>query len=155
LTGPPADPRSDEKVVKRFLSQPGKKIIAGGTTANIVSRLTGKPLIVDLDYHDPAIPPTGRIEGIDLVTEGVLTLNAAVEKLKNPAALAHNGQDGATRLAKLLLSCDKIDIFAGGAINPAHQNPNFPAYINIKAQVLSKLQSVLESMGKQVSIEWF
>ncbi|EAX46748.1 serine phosphatase [Thermosinus carboxydivorans Nor1] len=155
LTGPPADPRSDEKVVKRFLSQPGKKIIAGGTTANIVSRLTGKPLIVALDYHDPAIPPTGRIEGIDLVTEGVLTLNAAVEKLKNPAALAHNGQDGATRLAKLLLSCDKIDIFAGGAINPAHQNPNFPAYINIKAQVLSKLQSVLESMGKQVSIEWF
>ncbi|VBB06239.1 stage ii sporulation protein e (spoiie) [Lucifera butyrica] len=156
LAGAPASRSNDEKVVKRFLRQQGKKIIAGGTTANIVSRITGRPLTVDLAYYDSQIPPIGHIEGIDLVTEGVLTLNAAVERLGNTEMLANQSrQDGATLLARKLLEADKIEIFAGGAVNPAHQNPNFPIQINVKAQVLSKLQAVLEFRGKQVGIEWF
>lgn len=156
FTGPPAEAHNDEKVVRRFLAQPGKKIVSGGTTANIVSRVTKQQLEVDLTYYDPEIPPTGRILGLDLVTEGVLTLNAAVERLRHPAALiASSAQDGATLLAKMLVEADKIDIFAGSAINPAHQNPKFPAHISIKAQVLDKLREVLEAKGKQVSIEWF
>ncbi|MDU4960666.1 MAG: SpoIIE family protein phosphatase [Sporomusaceae bacterium] len=155
LTGPPAEPAHDEAVVKRFLSQPGVKIVAGGTTANIVSRLIRQPLHVDLSYYDPEIPPTGRLKGIDLVTEGVLTLNAAVDRIQHSQRL-HNPtyQDGATLLARQLLHADKIFIFAGTAVNPAHQNPNFPLGINLKAQVLDKLKQALAERGKQIEIEW-
>lgn len=155
LAGAPADIISDESVVRKFLRQPGKKIVAGGTTANIVSRITGKPLSVDLMYYDAKIPPTGHIEGIDLVTEGALTLNAAVERLNNPKIRHDKAQDGATLMAKMLMEADQIDVYAGGAINPAHQNPMFPMQINIKAQVLSKLQTILEDKGKIVTTIWF
>lgn len=153
LTGPPSDVINDEKVIRRFLHQPGKKVVAGGTTASIVSRITNQPLKVGLDYYDSQIPPIGYIKGIDLVTEGVLTLNASIDRVSGSQKLCN--KDGATLLAKMLLEADKIDIYAGGAVNPAHQNPNFPLEINIKAQVLAKLQTVLEAKGKQITVEWF
>ncbi|MCX7780421.1 MAG: serine/threonine-protein phosphatase [Negativicutes bacterium] len=156
FTGPPTERDSDEKIVKRFLAQPGKKVVAGGTTANIVSRITGNPLAVDLDYPDPDIPPIGHIEGIDLVTEGVLTLNAAIDRLNRKDSLSHvKLQDGATLLARMLLESDTVTIFAGGAVNPAHQNPHFPSQLNIKLQVIGKLQATLTAMGKTVVLEQF
>ena len=155
FTGPPAEPSYDKAIVKRFFNQPGIKIVAGGTTANIVSRVLCEPLHVDLSYYDPQIPPTGSIKGIDLVTEGVLTLNAAVDRINHLQHLYNPSfQDGATLLTRKLLYADKITIFAGTAVNPAHQNPNFPLGINLKAQVLSKLKAALEAKGKQIEIEW-
>ena len=155
LTGPPSDPTRDEAVITRFLNQSGVKVVAGGTTANIVSRLTRQPLHVDLTYYDQDIPPVGRIEGIDLVTEGVLTLNAAVDRIIHSQRLYNlSFQDGATLLARQLLYADKITVFAGTAVNPAHQNPNFPLDINLKAQVLGKLRLALEQKGKEIEIEW-
>lgn len=155
FTGPPADPTHDESVVNRFLSHSGVKIISGGTTANIVSRLIQQPLHVDISYYDPEIPPIGRIKGIDLVTEGVLTLNAAVERITSFQRMNNMSyQDGATLLARQLMYADKITVLAGTAVNPAHQNPNFPLDINLKAQVLGKLRTALEEKGKQVVIEW-
>ncbi|MEG6585568.1 SpoIIE family protein phosphatase [Dendrosporobacter sp. 1207_IL3150] len=156
LTGPPADPANDEKVTQRFLGQPGKKIVSGGTTANIVSRITGKPLTVDLLFYDQQVPPISHIEDIELVTEGILTLNAVLERLNDVNRLYdYKRQDGATLLARMLLEADMIGIMAGKAVNPAHQNPNYPFRINIKSQVLSKLCSLLESKGKQVQLDWF
>jgi hypothetical protein len=155
LTGPPANRDMDEAVVRRFLRSEGKLVVAGGTTANIVSRVSGRPVKVDIDYQDPAIPPTARIEGLDLVSEGVLTLTAAIGRLDDLRSLrgAHR-RDGATLLAKLLTQSDRIDILAGTAVNPAHQNPDFPAHINIKTQVLASLCAKLEALGKQVCVEW-
>lgn len=156
FTGPPLHQSEDDKIVNRFLRQPGKKVIAGGTTANIVSRVTGKSLTVELDYHDPDIPPIGHIEGIDLVTEGVLTLNAAIDRLHRKDIINNPKlQDGASLLAKLLLEADKIAVFAGGAVNPAHQNPNFPTRLNLKLQVLDKLQAALVAQGKTIIFERF
>ncbi|HMM21188.1 MAG TPA: SpoIIE family protein phosphatase [Selenomonadales bacterium] len=155
LTGPPEDPDEDGAVVRAFLAASGKKAVAGGTTANIVSRVTGRPITVDLEYSDPAIPPTASLEGLDLVTEGVLTLTAATERLGDGKMLRNaTRQDGATRLARLLLEADSIDFYAGMAVNPAHQNPLFPSQINIKTQVLAKLREKLEGLGKQVAIHW-
>jgi len=155
FTGPPASASQDEAIVSRFLRLPGIKIVAGGTTAKIVSRVTGRPLKVTLSYSDPNIPPIGHIPGIDLVTEGVLTLNAAVERIFDTKRLSNQSyQDGATLLARQLLFVDKIIILAGRAVNPAHQNPKFPAGINIKEQVLAKLRHSLEQVGKEVVIEW-
>lgn len=155
LTGPPSDPSHDGAVITRFLNQSGVKVVSGGTTANIVSRLLRQPLHVDLSYYDPDIPPVGKIKGIDLVTEGVLTLNAAVDRILHSQRLSNASfQDGATLLARQLLYADKITVFAGRAVNPAHQNPNFPLDINLKAQVLGKLRTALEQKGKQIEIEW-
>jgi len=155
LTGPPADPDLDDSLVQRFMAAPGKKIISGGTTANVVGRITGHPVTVDLSYQDPEVPPTALLEGVDLVTEGVLTLNAAIERFSDSRRLQDKTfRDGGTLLARLLLEADRIHILAGTAVNPAHQNPNFPAWINIKRQVLENLRGKLESCGKQVDIEW-
>jgi Stage II sporulation protein E (SpoIIE). len=156
FTGPPANREMDDKVVRSFLLRPGKRAVAGGTTANIVSRVTGKPVVVDLNYQDPDIPPIATIAGLDLVTEGVLTLTAAITRLDAPRKLRDlRRSDGATLLARMMAEADRIDIMAGTAVNPAHQNPNFPAQINIKTQVLANLRAKLEAMGKQVTLEWF
>ena len=156
LTGPPIQRTDDAKIVKRFFLSPGKKVVSGGTTANIVSRVSGNPLTVDLTYYDPDIPPIGFIEGVDLVTEGVLTLNAAIDRLQRTDILSNPKlQDGASLLARLLLDSDTITVLAGGAVNPAHQNPNFPHQLNLKLQVLDKLQSTLTAKGKNVIIERF
>lgn len=155
LTGPPANPDMDKAVVSRLMRAVGKRAVAGGTTANIVSRVTGQPVVVELDYQDPEVPPTASIAGLDLVTEGVLTLTAAAARLVEPARLrGSKRRDGATLLARLLLEADHIDIIAGTAVNPAHQNPNFPPQINIKAQVLTHLRTRLEALGKNVAVEW-
>lgn len=155
FTGPPADSSRDREYVQRILSEAGKKVVCGGTTAQIVSKMTECPLKVEMTCHDPRIPPIGYLNGIDLVTEGVLTLNAAVDRLADTKALRNSTkQDGATLLAKLLYDADKIKIFAGLAVNPAHQNPCFPIQMNIKVQVLNKLKLVLEAKGKDVTIKW-
>jgi hypothetical protein len=155
FTGPPADSARDGEYVQRLLAETGKKVVSGGTTAQIVSKVTNCPLKVEMTCHDPQIPPIGYLDGIDLVTEGVLTLNATVDRLTATKNLRRSAkQDGATLLAKLLNDADKIKVFAGLAVNPAHQNPCFPMQMNIKAQVLNKLKVVLEAKGKEVIIEW-
>lgn len=155
MTGPPANPDDDEKYVRQLFAESGKKVVSGGTTAQIVSRLTGCQLKVDLICHDPLIPPIAYLDGVDLVTEGILTLNASVDRLMDTNKLRKtNKQDGATLLAKLMNNADTIKILAGLAVNPAHHNPGFPMQMNIKAQVLNKLKTVLESKGKEVIIQW-
>ena len=130
-------------------------MVSGGTTATLVSRIMGKPLKVSLEYHDPSIPPIAHLEGIDLVTEGVLTLNAAADKLRAISELKRSTrQDGASLVARLLMNVDHVHIWAGGAVNPAHQNPLLPSAMNIKLQVLGRLKTQLEALGKVVHIEW-
>lgn len=155
MMGPPASPDMDLEVVTRFMAAEGVKVVAGGTTATLVSRILSKPLKVSLEYHDPLIPPIGHLEGIDLVTEGVLTLNAATDRLANISDLRNSRkQDGASLVAKKMLDADHVHIWAGGAVNPAHQNPLLPSAMNIKLQVLSRLRNRLESLGKVVQMEW-
>ena len=82
MIGPPTDKSKDEEVVGRLMQFDGKKIVSGGTTASIVSRYLNKPINVDMSTLNSEIPPVARIEGVDLVTEGILTANAVAERLK-------------------------------------------------------------------------
>jgi hypothetical protein len=155
MMGPPATPEHDREVIERFLAAPGSKVVSGGTTATLVSRIIAKPLKVSLEYHDSNIPPIAHLEGIDLVTEGVLTLNAAADRLRAPKELRQSKRmDGASLVARMLLDSDHVHIWAGGAVNPAHQNPLLPTAMNIKLQVLSRLRTQLELLGKVVHMEW-
>ena len=158
FSGPPSDPKKDEEVVAKLMHTRGKKIVCGGTAANIVSRLTKHPVTTSFEMSDPNIPPIGYIEGIDLVTEGVLTLQGAVEileKVRDSTDVSFlEAQDGASRLARLLFEeCTHIYMLVGRAINPAHQNPDFPQALSIKLNILYRLREILIELGKIVELE--
>ncbi len=160
MIGPATNKEDDEKVLSLFFSKTGKHIVSGGTTSNIVARYLGKELELPLDYEDKEIPPTSKIEGVDLVTEGVITLNRVLEYAKD--ALGRNSsyfswsykQDGASLIAKALLEeATDINFFVGGAINQAHQDERIN--FKIKMQLIDELAKVLKSLGKNVKVSYF
>lgn len=159
LSGPPVDKEKDSVMVHDFMTSPGKKMVCGGTSANIVARILNRKIETSLNYADPTLPPIAKIDGIDLVTEGVLTLSRAVEIIRG--YLDHQAdefyfrkldeQNGAAMIAKLLLEdCTSLRMFIGKAINPAHQNPGLPADLSIKMKLLDELCLLVEKMGKRV-----
>ncbi|WP_352420807.1 SpoIIE family protein phosphatase [Proteiniborus sp.] len=157
FTGPPENKENDSQLVYDFMKGDGKKIVCGGTAAKIVGRELNREIEVDLDSMTNDVPPMAYIKGIDLVTEGVLTLIKTVDKIKNyinkDTLNCYNGKDGASRLAKILIDdCTHLNLWVGKAINPAHQNPSFPVDLSIKLNVVSELSMLLKSMGKKVKI---
>lgn len=157
MAGPPKDRARDGEIVDALMSLPGRKIICGGTTARIVAARTGRNLDVDLATMTPDVPPMGSIPGVDLVTEGVLTLTKTLELVRSgiPQAKLAFGKDGASRLAGMLLSSDVIRLLVGHAINPAHQNPDLPSNLGIRSRILTELAEELRKLGKQVHIETY
>ncbi len=163
MVGPPVDSEQDTTVVNRFLSLEGKKVICGGTTSQIVARETNKELKTSFDYWNPAIPPIAEIEGIDLTTEGVLTLQKTLSLIKQCTLsdstmldyINLNKKDGASRLAKVLVEeSNHINFFVGRAMNPAHQNPGFPLNLSLKLKLVEEIAECIRSTGKQVNIEY-
>ena len=157
LTGPPAKREEDARAVKALLSSPGKRVVCGGTTANMAARELGRELTVDLETGTDTVPPNGRIEGIDLATEGVLTLTRALEVLRSEESTdkLRLRVDGASSLVVLLLEADEVRWLVGRALNPAHQDPKLPKHLGLKAQVVQALGEELRRNGKEVSIEYF
>lgn len=162
LIGPPANREDDEKVMNLFFGKEGTKIICGGTTANIASRYLKSPIYGGLDYVDPNIPPISHIEGVDLVTEGVVTISRVLQYAKDYLdgydlfASWNNKKDGASLIAKQLFeNATDIIFFVGKAINPAHQNPDLPINFAIKISLIEELAKCLNEMGKQIKISYF
>lgn len=164
MVGPPVEKGKDEEIVGRFMKEPGLKVVCGGTTSQIVSRVTGKPLAVKLEYIDPKVPPMGEIEGIDLVTEGVITLsqvndlmNLYCAKSSDTAEVVRlDGRDAASKLAKMLLEkSTEIHFMVGRAINPAHQNPDLPIDLGLKLRIVRDIASTLKSLGKETTVEYY
>ncbi len=163
FTGPPTKLEKDSLVIEKLIKSTGKKVISGGTAANIAARELNENIVVDMEYYDPSVPPTASIKGIDLVTEGVLTLSKAYEKihtylnssLEDKISLNLEGRDGASRLARLLIeNCTHLKLIVGRAINPAHQNPDFPIDLSIKVRVVETLAQAMKKLGKEVDIEY-
>ena len=157
FTGPPVSREDDERVVGALTSSQGKRAVCGGTTANIVSRQLGRQIDVDLETGTDTVPAMGRIDGIDLVTEGTLTITKALEiiRVDEPNEQLKLKVDGASRLVVLLRDADEVRILLGRTMNPAHQNPNLPRTLGLKTQVVQTLVQELERRGKQVQIEYF
>lgn len=162
MIGPPSDRNDCDKMVSLFLSKGGKRIVCGGTTSTIVSQHLKKPIIPNINYFDPEIPPTATIEGIDLVTEGVITINRVNEYAKD--YLTNNEsykqwnykQDGAAMISRMLFEeATDINFYVGRAVNPAHQNPNLPINFNIKMQLVNELSESLRKMGKKIKVNYF
>ena len=162
MFGPPRDPLDDKIMLRDFFGNQGKYIIAGGTTSQMAARYLKRPIEVNLDYEDDEIPPTASIEGVDLVTEGVITINRVLSYAQS--YLEDNEkfyewsykQDGASLITSMLLEeATDIEFFVGKAINEAHQSPNIPIGFSIKMRLIDDLIKCLQKMGKRVSVRYY
>ena len=163
FAGPPRFPQDDERAVVDFMSPEGLKLVCGGSSANLVARVLGREVTTDLNYEGD-LPPIAHIKGLDLVTEGVLTLrqaNALITRFLADPADADTLKEldkpnGAARIAHILLErCTHLYLFIGKAINPAHQNPQLPVDLSIKIRLLEDLAETLRGAGKVVQIKYY
>jgi hypothetical protein len=155
-TGPPFNPEKDKEFATILKSFKGKKIVSGATTTEIIARELGKKVSIE-ERIDLALPPSSKMEGIDLVTEGVLTLSKVVYFL-NTINLNSNMQFGkgpADQICELLLNTDEIFILVGTKINETHHDPTLPVELEIRKHLIQRLTKVLtEKFMKVVSIKY-
>ncbi len=162
LFGPPSKRDDCDRMMSLFFSKEGKHIICGGTTSSIAAKYLGKPLRPSLNFAGSDLPPTAELEGADLVTEGVITVNRVLEYARD--YLADNalyetwnfGRDGASLICRLLFEeATDINFYVGRAINPAHQNPDLPITFSIKMNLVEELSACLRKMGKRIKVSYF
>jgi hypothetical protein len=153
ITGPPADPANTPRMIEHFLAQEGIKIVSGGTTSHLVADYIGGEIRVDERFLDTDLPPPAKLAGVDLVTEGILTLNRATKYLEE--GIPRDKNDAATALINLLLQADGITFIVGTARNPAHQNTGLPDSIFLRRRVVEDLAEQLQRYDKEVEIIYY
>ncbi len=162
LFGPPSNRDDADRMMSLFFSKEGKHIICGGTTSSIAAKFLRKPLKASLNFEKSDLPPTATIEGVDLVTEGVITVNRVLEYAKD--YLEDNkhyehwsfNRDGASLICRLLFEeATDINFYVGRAVNPAHQNPDLPINFHIKMNLVDELPKCLKKMGKKIKVSYF
>jgi hypothetical protein len=155
LTGPPLSPSRDGELADLAETFPGRKVICGGTTANIVSRLLHREVRMDLSGYDPEIPPAAYMEGVDLITEGTLTLGRVAAILESGGVDDSGRSNAATRLVEMLLDSDLVEFAVGTRINQAHQDPNIPVDLDLRRNIVKKIGSILEQrFMKEVHLQY-
>lgn len=163
LFGPPQRREDTPKMLALFFAKDGKRIVCGGTTGELAAAFLGKPLDTSLPaYLDPQIPPTSKLEGVDLVTEGVVTMARVLDYAED--YVADNKlyldwsckKDGASQIARMLFEdATDINFYVGRAVNEAHQKEGLPITFNVKMQIAEKLSKLLRAMGKRVNVSYF
>jgi hypothetical protein len=144
ITGPPFCKERDGELADLVLGFEGKKVICGGTTANIVSRLLARPVTSLLTKLDPEIPPAASMDGVDLITEGTMTLARVAEMLERGGG--ESWPDNPARdLMNLMLQSDIVQFVVGTRINEAHQDPNVPVELDLRRNIIRKIAGLLEN----------
>ncbi len=162
LFGPPSNRDDCDRMMSLFFSKEGKHIICGGTTSSIAAKYLHKPLKASLNFEKSDVPPIAEIEGVDLVTEGVITINKVLTYAKDYLAGNESYEewgfkhDGASLICRLLFEeATDINFYVGRAVNPAHQNPDLPINFNIKMNLVEELSACLKKMGKRIKVSYF
>lgn len=152
FTGPPYHQQKDKEYAEMFANFKGKKAIAGGTTANLISRELNRPITMDTTISIGKLPACSYMEGVDLVTEGILTLTKTLEYLENGTVDIDNA---AGKLVKFLLDSDCINFMVGAKLNQAHYDPALPIEIEIRKNIIKKIAGVLQDKYfKKVTIQY-
>lgn len=144
ITGPPFYKIKDFEFVKRITEFPGKKIICGGTTAEIVARELDLEVQIQHRYYEAAIPPVADMEGFEMVTEGILTMGKVEEILESYTSDTRLGNSPPEEVVKLLMEHDIIHIIVGTRINWAHQDPDQSMDLEIRKVVVKRIVRLLE-----------
>ncbi|HPY67662.1 MAG TPA: SpoIIE family protein phosphatase [Bacteroidales bacterium] len=154
-TGPPYEKEKDKVLAAKVSTYPGKVILCGGTTADIIARELNRTIVDELIFEDPELPPESFLEGIDLVTEGILTLQKVNEILKTFNNSVRLGKGPADKIVKLLMESDEIHFIIGTRINIAHQDPNLPVELEIRRTVVRRIARLLEEKWlKKITFEY-
>jgi len=159
FSGPPKNPEDDSRIVSDFIATEAIHVVSGGTSSEILARELGRDLVVNIDYGKLDFPPTASIKGIDLVTEGVMTIKSTLEMINkylidpvSPEIIDElDVPSGASKLAKILIEqCTDLKLFIGKAVNPAHQNQDFPAELRVKWRLMEDLAASMSKLGRSV-----
>lgn len=157
FTGPPLTRAQDPGVVDRLMKFDGRKTVCGGTTSILVARCLGTEPRVDIDSMTADCPPTATIPGIDLCTEGIITMNIALDQIRRahgrPEAIPRT-PDGGTQLAREILAADDIHFLVGQKINEFYQNPDLPLNLSLRKSLIQQYAELLQSFGRRVTIEY-
>lgn len=164
FTGPPTSSEDDGRIVQDFMKEEGKKVICGGTTANIAARQLHCKIETVVNRKDPSLPPVAKMEKIDLVTEGVLTMKKTLQILKKYEKEEFDEQffqlldleNGASKLAKLILEeCTDLMLFVGKAMNTAHEDPSLSFELSTRISLIEQLETCANALGKRVQIKYY
>jgi hypothetical protein len=154
-TGPPYEKEKDNELALKIKEFKGKVILCGGTTADIVARELNRSIVDELIFEDPELPPESFLEGIDLVTEGILTLQKVNEILKSYNNSVKLGKGPADKIVRLVMESDEIHFIIGTRINIAHQDPNLPVDLEMRRTVVKRIARLLEEKWlKKVDFEY-
>ena len=156
VSGPPFDESKDKYLGNMVRDFNGKKVICGGTTSKIISRQLNEPIEVPLTNLSPDMPPASIMKGIDLITEGILTLGKLSELLERKGASDIKGnKTPAHDIFNLLMQSDCIYFLIGTKINEAHQDPSLPVELEIRRNVIKRIEKQLEEKFlKEVHVEF-
>ena len=159
MVGPPLDRENAHVHVEEFLDVDGKRVVCGGTTSHIVADYLGKELVTTFDFPDRDVPPIAKIEGIDLATEGVLTLRKLAElsdrylSVSDLTPKRSTKRDGASLLANILFEeATHVKFFVGQSVNLAHQG--LPIDTTMKLKLVERIAQNLRNMGKTVTVTY-
>ena len=164
FTGPPKNKEDDEKLMYDLMHSDGKKVVSGGTSANIAARVLNKEITTRINETDPDIPPTAEIEGLDLVTEGVLTLGKTLKLIKKYANDEFDADffdeldadNGASKLAKMIIEeCTELNLFVGTKMNRAHRQSDITFDMSMRMNLVEQLKTVAEKIGKKVNVKYY
>lgn len=153
--GPPKNRNDNHRMMSLFFAKEGKHIVCGGTTSSIAADYLHEPVKMNYTSPDPDIPPISEVKGIDLVTEGIVTidhvLSYALDYINKNTSFDQWSykKDGASLVARMLFEeATDVNMFIGKAVNPAHLD--LPINFNIKMQIVNELADCLRKMGKRV-----
>ncbi len=143
-TGPPYDETNDKVLAEKVRDFDGSKIACGATTSDILARELGRDIRDSFEFTDPDLPPISYMDGLDLITEGILTLTKVHDILKKMNSNTRLGKGPADEIVKLIRDSDQIHFIIGTRINIAHQDPNLPIELEIRRTVVKRIARVLE-----------
>ncbi|MBR1822274.1 MAG: SpoIIE family protein phosphatase [Clostridia bacterium] len=162
MIGPPSSNALDGAICEAFFAAADAHIVCGGTTNRIAASYLDQPLEASLDYAGSDLPPMYALKGVDLATEGALTISRVLDyaaEYLSGTKLHYQWEskgDGASHIARMLFDqATDIRFFVGCAMNPAHQNPKLSLAFGAKFQLIDKLSKSLEQMGKRVDVSYF
>ncbi len=154
-SGPPFNETNDRRLAERIRDWTGTAVICGGTTAAIVARELRREITVNLRRDISGLPPTSSMPGVDLITEGVLTLARVKSLLEQASSSDLSGRGTDFDLARILLGHDRIDFVVGTRINPQHQDPELPVELELRRNVVKEIGRLLETKFlKEIRIEY-
>ncbi len=154
-SGPPFNETNDRRLAERIRDWTGTAVICGGTTAAIVARELRRDITVNLRRDISGLPPTSSMPGVDLITEGVLTLARVKSLLEQASSSDLSGRGTDFDLARILLGHDRIDFVVGTRINPQHQDPELPVELELRRNVVKEIGRLLETKFlKEIRIEY-